>query len=185
MTLTFDARLRNQRTGLEDLCKYVKNTIGDNTNINIIEIGSYCGASASIIASIFTKSQINCVDPWEKYIEDCSTYDINRQELELKEAEEIFDRTIIAYPNITKNKMSSVNYAKLIPNESINFIYIDGNHQYSSVKQDIEIWLPKIKFGGFLSGHDFSWPSVQKAIQDTFNKSPNQIFIDSSWVFKK
>lgn len=183
MGLTFSARDGSQRTGLEDLCKFVKDSIGDN--LNIVEVGSYCGASASIIASIFTNSKINCVDPWEKYVEDCSTYDLDRQALELKEAEEIFDKVVLDFPNIQKNKISSTDYAKTIENETLDFIYIDGNHQYSSIKEDIQTWLPKIKPNGMISGHDYSWPSVQKAILEVFGTTPHQVFIDASWVFMK
>lgn len=184
MTLTFNAREGMQKVGLEELCDFVKTNIGDS--LNIVEIGSYCGASISIIASYFPMSTINCVDPWQQYTEDGSTYDINKQALELAEAELIFDKTITEFPYVIKNKTSSTEYAKNIPVNSLDLVYIDGNHQYSSVKEDILTWLPKIKLSGILAGHDYSWPSVRKAIQDTLNATPNKVFPDSSWViFKK
>lgn len=37
----------------------------------------------------------------------------------------------------------------------LDFAYIDGNHAYEYVKQDIQIWWPKVKSGGFLMGHDY------------------------------
>ena len=36
-----------------------------------------------------------------------------------------------------------------------DFVYIDGNHSYEFVKQDIKLWWNKIKPGGFLMGHDY------------------------------
>jgi len=42
------------------------------------------------------------------------------------------------------------------PNESINFLFIDADHHYEVVKRDIELWYPKIKKGGIISGHDYA-----------------------------
>jgi predicted O-methyltransferase YrrM len=79
--------------------------------------------------------------------------------------------------------MPSIEYVKLVKDQSIDFIYIDGNHQYSSVKEDILAWLPKIKNGGIISGHDYSWPSVQQATNEIFNRAPNKTYEDSSWMY--
>jgi len=45
--------------------------------------------------------------------------------------------------------------ARLITNNFADFIYIDGYHDYKSIKRDIKIWWPKLKKGGILSGHDY------------------------------
>jgi hypothetical protein len=43
----------------------------------------------------------------------------------------------------------------LFEDESLDFIYIDGNHSYESVKEDMNIWFPKLKKGGLFAGHDY------------------------------
>jgi len=43
----------------------------------------------------------------------------------------------------------------LFQDESLDFIYIDANHSYDSVKEDMELWFPKLKKGGLFSGHDY------------------------------
>ena len=45
--------------------------------------------------------------------------------------------------------------ARLIANNFADFIYIDGYHDYKSIKRDIKTWWPKLKKGGILSGHDY------------------------------
>lgn len=45
--------------------------------------------------------------------------------------------------------------SKIFENESLDFAYIDANHAYSFVKQDINLWWPKVKKGGWLCGHDY------------------------------
>ncbi|MBT5491708.1 class I SAM-dependent methyltransferase, partial [bacterium] len=39
--------------------------------------------------------------------------------------------------------------------QTLDFIYIDANHTYESAKEDIQLWYPKIKVGGMISGHDY------------------------------
>lgn len=39
--------------------------------------------------------------------------------------------------------------------ESLDFVYIDANHAYDYVVQDIKLWHPKVKKGGYLCGHDY------------------------------
>ena len=38
---------------------------------------------------------------------------------------------------------------------SLDFVYIDANHAYEFVKEDIELWYPKVKSGGYVMGHDY------------------------------
>jgi hypothetical protein len=43
----------------------------------------------------------------------------------------------------------------IFSDESLDFAYIDANHAYAFVKQDIALWWPKVKKGGWLCGHDY------------------------------
>lgn len=45
--------------------------------------------------------------------------------------------------------------ADIFADKSLDFVYIDANHAYDFVKQDIELWYPKVKKGGYLGGHDY------------------------------
>lgn len=65
--------------------------------------------------------------------------------------------------------------AKAIPNASLDFVFIDADHSYEGCKADIEAWLPKIKPGGFISGHDYentSFPKfgVKRAVDEMFTR---------------
>ena len=55
---------------------------------------------------------------------------------------------------------ASVFYA----NESLDFVFIDAAHDYHSVLADINAWLPKVKIGGIISGHDFFHDPVKQAV---------------------
>jgi hypothetical protein len=42
-----------------------------------------------------------------------------------------------------------------VPDMSLDWVFIDGNHSYEYVKEDIPGWTSKVKLGGIVSGHDF------------------------------
>jgi predicted O-methyltransferase YrrM len=45
--------------------------------------------------------------------------------------------------------------AKEFEDESLDFVFIDGNHAYEWVVQDIALWSKKVRKGGIIYGHDF------------------------------
>lgn len=67
--------------------------------------------------------------------------------------------------------MTSVEASKLFEDQSVDFIFIDGSHEYQDVKNDIEAWFPKIKIGGIMAGHDYNAWEVQKAVNEFFSES--------------
>lgn len=77
-------------------------------------------------------------------------------------------------PYITRSTIindTSKEAAKLFEKGSVDFVFIDANHNYEYVKEDIALWWPKVKKGGVLSGHDYGqpvWPGVKKAVDEFF-----------------
>lgn len=50
---------------------------------------------------------------------------------------------------------------------SIDFLFIDGQHDYENVKADLTAWLPKMKRpGGIIGGDDANWPGVKEAARE-------------------
>jgi len=52
-------------------------------------------------------------------------------------------------------KAFSKDAAQHIPDD-LDFVYIDGDHTYQGVKDDIKTYFPKIKPGGVIGGHDYT-----------------------------
>lgn len=72
---------------------------------------------------------------------------------------------------ITVIKSCSWEAATLFEDNSVDFVFIDADHQYESVKKDITAWYPKIKIGGIMSGHDYiSKFGVADAVNSFFGK---------------
>lgn len=71
-------------------------------------------------------------------------------------------------------QMPSVTAATTVQNNSLDFVFIDGNHAYEAVKADILAWQAKVKPGGILCGHDYGvkqW-GVTQAVQEIFGNKP-------------
>ena len=52
---------------------------------------------------------------------------------------------------------------------SLDMVFIDADHSYEAVKNDICTWLPKICRGGLLLGHDYNYKEVRKAVDEIFD----------------
>ena len=57
------------------------------------------------------------------------------------------------------------------PDLHFDYIYIDGEHDYASVKRDIRCWYPKLKVGGMIGGHDVGAHGVRHALTDYFGNN--------------
>lgn len=66
-------------------------------------------------------------------------------------------------------KMTTVRAAKSVKDGSLDFVFLDADHSYDAVKMDIQAWLPKIRVGGIFIGHDWNWPTVKHAAQESFS----------------
>lgn len=61
--------------------------------------------------------------------------------------------------------------AKFYEHASLDFVMIDASHVYEDVSRDIDAWLPKVKKGGVIAGHDYcAWPGfgVMQAVNERF-----------------
>ncbi len=43
-----------------------------------------------------------------------------------------------------------------MPDQSLDFVFLDASHTYEDVKNDICLWLPKVRYGGVLAGDDYT-----------------------------
>ena len=60
--------------------------------------------------------------------------------------------------------MHSLEAAKLVPDASLDFVFLDGDHTERGAAADIEAWSPKVKATGWVTGHDWNRPEVEAAL---------------------
>ena len=137
----------------------------------LVEIGVWKGSSISYLASKNRNSKIYAVDLFE------TTYRYKKGKL--KEAASIINQTynqqLIKTDTrdiITDIKEYSWEGAKHFADNSLDFVFIDADHSYESVKKDLEAWYPKMKKGSIFSGHDYepydahNHPGVKQAVNE-------------------
>lgn len=112
-----------------------------------VEVGVCDGVYSQKLLDNIPGLQLYGVDPYLPY----KGFSKERQDEKITAACERLNK----YPNYILIKAPSVEAAKLIPDGSQDFVFIDGNHDYEDVKEDMETWYPKVRKGGILSGHDY------------------------------
>lgn len=116
------------------------------------EIGVFSGYYSEILLKTIPGLKLYCIDPWEVY----PGYRDHKFESSMRKAEnETLERVKPFGENAVIIKKYSVDAAKDFADESLDFVYIDGNHEYSHVKEDIEAWTPKVRKGGIVFGDDY------------------------------
>jgi Methyltransferase domain len=126
-----------------------------------VEVGCECGVFASRFLERWHGAMMYCVDPFEPY-----------PEMPFDRTADIMISAIKLAPHVPRVKIirsSSVEGAKIIaPLHRIDFVYLDGAHEYEDVVTDIAAWWPIIHSGGILSGHDYGreHKGVAKAVDE-------------------
>lgn len=135
-----------------------------------IEIGSYIGESSTVFLSFTKLKKLECVD-----------ISIESAQILQKKF-----KTEIANSRCVIHHCESEIFAASVPISSVDVVYIDGDHSYDQVKNELLMYHPKLRSEGFLCGHDYNdkWPGVIRAV-DEFASERNfeiKIFVDSSWI---
>lgn len=115
------------------------------------EIGVWTGLYSEILCQAMPGLQLTCVDPWREY----KTYNEkknNQRRLDIAHDEAC--ARLRPY-HATVLRMTSLEAAVQIPDGSLDFVYIDANHQEPFISEDLTAWLPKVRPGGILAGHDY------------------------------
>lgn len=135
------------------------------------EIGTDQGEYAEVLMKANEYLSLLCIDPWkaEAYQKGEQPESGEGQEFFDKRYQETVDR-LSQFANAHIIRSSSMEVVDIVGDKTLDFVYIDGNHDFLNVTQDIHYWFKKVKPGGILAGHDYvRYPSrkfnhVQKVV---------------------
>lgn len=157
------------------------------------EIGVFKGAYSEKILNIAKPAHLHLIDAWpEMPIQsdgeklsgpDAYMYVQNR-------FRDAIDKNIV-----TLHRKTSLQAGEEFDDGYFDWIYIDAGHAYEEVRADLNCWYPKIKRGGFITGHDYiekTWYGVVRAVNE-FLTQKAAVFIgltqedhgSRSWIVKK
>lgn len=111
------------------------------------EIGVAEGIHAQEMCEAIPNLRLWCVDPYKSYLWKPDQTDHEQHYLiaqeRLKDHQAVFMR------------LPSSEAVKNVPDSSLDFVYIDGDHSFDAVMLDLILWSKKVKRGGMVAGHDY------------------------------
>lgn len=103
-----------------------------------VEVGVCDGRFSDLMLKTIPNLHLTCVDNWR-----------GQWAPAFEKAQKLLGDRAYLY------KGRSVDIANTIEDNSLDFVYIDGAHDYTNVRADIEAWTPKVREGGIVSGDDY------------------------------
>jgi hypothetical protein len=150
-------------------------------NGHIAEIGCFQGRSLCSIAQLIKNKNLNVI-AIDLFTYNSSSYTdvVWAKYFTIKEKCQANLLKFGIADNTTLIQSDSIKASTQYPDNYFDLIFIDADHSYDAVKNDIIHWSPKLKQGGIIAGHDFrNSAGVNKAIQKLF---PNGLCNDNIWI---
>lgn len=149
--------------------------LGDN--LIGVEIGTDEGINAREILETGKIKMLYLIDPYMPYNEPSFNKNNYEPTKQLYKAELLLKK----FENKKFIIFESDEAKQFIP-DNLDFVYIDGNHNYEFVKQDILNYLPKVKKGGVIGGHNIDRVGVIKAILEIFPNNKINLLENDWWI---
>jgi hypothetical protein len=139
----------------------------------IAEIGIHaCGFCDQLLGLVDIMDEYYMIDPWPHGYKcgSCGGEKMTPEKWDNYHALAV--KRTIGNPVLKVIRMTSVEASKLFADNYFDLVFIDADHTKKSVTEDIGVWLPKIKEGGVICGHDYSggWQPVVDAVDQFFLK---------------
>jgi len=152
-------------------------------NAKFVEIGTWKGKSSAFMAEKIKEYNKKI----EFYTIDTFVYtdDYDRDSVGKSFYEEVVNN-LKYFSDLNIIKGLSHEIAQQFENDSLDFVFIDGDHSYNGVLADLTAWFPKVKIGGVIGGHDYIEPScgVKTAVDQYFLFTGIQTN-RASWLYYK
>jgi len=154
-----------------------------------VEIGVAFGGHAEAILKLTQVAKLYGVDPYRNHDDYKDPMNLPQSEFEIL-YEYTKSRLAVFGDRIDVVRETSSRAAEIIKDQ-VDFVYIDALHTYEGVRDDLRLWLPKIRDGGVIGGHDYghpSFPGVKNAVDEFFVRFGWEIRDEGEgvwWVEKK
>lgn len=114
------------------------------------EIGVADGRFSLALCQTIPGLALACVDPWQPYAGNVRGGPLSQHSDNYHAAQQR-----LAPYDVTFMRGMSLDMVQQVPLRSLDFVYIDGNHDFDYVVRDLIAWAPRVRPGGIVAGHDF------------------------------
>jgi len=128
-----------------------------------VEVGTFEGYNAVNILKYCSLDKLYCIDPYKPYIDIVGGLSDFSSESWDSIYQRVKERVVNRADVIRKPSLEAVNY---FPDNSLDFVYLDGDHSREYVLKEIKAWFPKVKVDGILGGHDCRENGVLGAVTE-------------------
>lgn len=132
----------------------------------IVEVGVFSGALSAYLLRELPYCYLTMVDNWLAYpsVNDDPISELTDDEMvEIAEHADVSTRFAVDRRRIIRE--DSVVAAAAIEDASQHLVFIDADHDYRSVCDDISYWWPKVMPNGILAGHDWGYPAISVGVE--------------------
>jgi len=126
----------------------------------VLEIGTMTGNMAIEAKALRPDLRWTMVDSWLPQAQQPQRYIDTKDDNALKNSQLCANHRMQAYQRAAEREfsilnMSSLEAAALVKDQSYDLVFIDADHSYEGVNEDIRAWRSKVKPGGWIGGHDY------------------------------
>lgn len=166
--------------------------LSNQKKIKIAEIGVWTGTMSKKLLDGNLWIRLYQIDRWKAYSdEECEKEGKTKFSLQKQEA---FDKAKLKNSirmkkyskRVRTYELSSLMASEIFFDNFFDMVFIDGLHAFLDCKADIQAWLPKVKKGGWIGGHDYpSRPGVKMAVLSIFDCERIEQDCDKTWWVRK
>ena len=128
------------------------------------EIGVWNGGSRRYFRG-HTAQRAALIDPWDLLSDQGKDEWTHKKHKDHKIMRSMFENVTDRYghlPNVCIRKGFSAEILETFADDYFDWLYIDGNHLYEFVRQDIEVAFRKVRPGGIIAGDDYFWKKTAR-----------------------
>lgn len=128
-----------------------------------VEVGVEQGRYSEVLCKANPKLKLFCVDPWSAgaYDSDTAIHAVDTEQSKYNERYAHAKKRLKLY-NATLVRKPSMEALDDFKDNSLDFVYIDANHDFPNFINDLHEWIKKVKEDGIVSGHDWAHYSFKK-----------------------
>jgi predicted O-methyltransferase YrrM len=163
------------------LVKLLRDAFKGLATIRGAEVGVSWGNTSEVLLRELPGLQLTMIDPWTPW--KLGPGWVRGAERLAAERETARTRTVFAEDRREIWEITSDVAAGRIPDGSLDFAFVDGDHRYETVRKDIRTWVEKVRPGGLLVGHDYVDPLPTKYAASRYPQGVKRAV--NEWVIER